>query len=76
MSARSHKAAGRRPSGRQRINVMVDRKKLKQAVAAVGAPSSSAAIDEALDRLLEQTRLARALDRWGGRFPDFAIPGE
>jgi hypothetical protein len=55
---------------------MVDRRKLKAVAAVVGAPNSSAAIDVALDRLLEHARFAKALQRWGGKFPEFAVPGE
>jgi len=76
MAAHAPGRTGRRPTGRQRVNVMVDRRKLKAVAAVVGAPNSSAAIDVALDRLLEHARFAKALQRWGGKFPEFAVPGE
>ena len=76
MAIHSGKTVARGRSKRERVNVMVDRRKLKQVAAAVGAPTSSAAIDVALDRVLEDAQFARALERWGGRFPRFTIPGE
>ena len=50
MAIHSGKTVARGRSKRERVNVMVDRRKLKQVAAAVGAPTSSTAIDVALDR--------------------------
>jgi len=74
MPTRPTKRPGRRPSGRKRVNVMIDRRKLKEVAAAVGAPNNSAAIDMALDHVLQHAKFAEALERWGGRFPEFRIP--
>jgi Arc/MetJ family transcription regulator len=75
MPLRSRKRLGRKPSGRKRVNVMIDPRKLQEVAAALDAPNNSAAIDAALDQMLEQHRFAEALENWGGRFPEFQIPG-
>ena len=75
MPTRPATRPGRKPTGRKRVNVMIDPRKLKEVAAALGAPNSSAAIDAALDHMLEQGKFAEVLRKWGGRFPEFKIPG-
>jgi Arc/MetJ family transcription regulator len=53
-----------------RTNIEIDDKLMKQAMKASGLPTKKATVEEALKRLVESQRQARALRDMYGKYPD------
>jgi hypothetical protein len=58
-------------SGRERLNLLVNRETLRRAMAALGSTNMSETVNVALDRLAEDAAILRALDAASGAIPDF-----
>ena len=73
VAAPTKRGATKRPTGRERVNIMVDRALLERVAAGFGTRNKSEAIHRALQEAAENDAIVAGINAAFGMYPDFPL---